>query len=87
MTAVAETYVSVKRIEKFLLLPESKSMAVKNVDKCKEDDALFLKKSSERISSNGIHYPPKRTTSGQKGIVFDNVTATWSDSDDNAIGM
>lgn len=83
-TAVAEAYISVKRIQKFLLVPETKQVPGKVSNGDKEDDTLLIKKtfgSSMMLNKISMQRRFSRTPSGlnigSKGIIFDNASALW----------
>lgn len=94
LTSVAEAYVSVKRIQNFLLTPEEKQMSSVISDGDKEDDTLLTRKLTH--GSNMIMnklMPQKRisrtlsgNTIGTKGISFDNATALWNGVDNSTAG-
>lgn len=56
LSSVAEAYISVQRIEKYLLLPETKQGADRgaNVAGEKEDDTLLTRKESKIVNGSGM---------------------------------
>lgn len=103
LTSVAEAYISVSRIEKYLLMPESKTrIDASNGDG--ESDALLSKKPQGLINGSNIilnKFPttliPQRrmsrnqsnTNFASKGIIFDDATALWNTGniDSHSSGM
>lgn len=101
LTSVAEAYISVKRIEKFLLEPETKQITPKFLSNDKEDDSLLSKKltngsnmalNARRFSTNLVaaqrrfSRTPSGTNFGSKGIIFDSATALWHGNDESTPG-
>lgn len=75
MTSLAESFVSMKRIEEFLLAPERKAAAVDHINFAFKSDILWENFCIPKIP------PPKMVTINQnarrKGVVLKNVTARW----------
>lgn len=102
LTSVAEAYISVKRIEEFLLLPESKTKSGPNLSGDQEDDTLLNKKpgnmtngsnmilnkfSSTILDQRRLSRQPSNQNFSNRGIIFDNATALWSGAtDENKTG-
>lgn len=98
---VAEGYISVKRIEEFLLASEKKPQAVKHQETVIVDgNAIIDEKTGKKSAqTNGValgklsdsdSVPPKRivdVNAKLKGIVMKHLTATWESGDKQNSGI
>lgn len=84
LTTVSECFISVKRIENFLMLPEDKELFAKQ-QQMRKSKRLAKKEQVSHVIVNGITKPAQKfvqinENAADKCVIFKNVTAMWGTS-------
>ncbi|XP_055302412.1 probable multidrug resistance-associated protein lethal(2)03659 [Sitodiplosis mosellana] len=83
VTSLAECFVSMKRIENFLLLPEGKPLKSEKINFAFSSDDSLEKHSNVMISSHKIVQVNEHSQA--KCVIFKNITAKWSAENQSGI--